>query len=208
MRSLRWVSFPVLAVMLAASPAAARSGDPRVVQGVLAWAAGTEGTPFVVVRADDGRHYVADLSGAQRRGGAVNVGDRISVAGVEGPQPWQLSALVVGSGDSAIAALTPSSDSPAASPAMPPQAPSESRAWRQIRGTVDAVTDATLRIRQLDGRQVTVDLSRLGRGAGTTLRPGDRATVFVVAEDGQRLVAVGFVQTQSTEGSASPRPRR
>lgn len=164
---------------------------------MLAWAAGTEGTPFVIVLGDDGRYYVADLSGAQRRGGAVNVGDRISLAGVEGPRPWQLSALVVGAGDTAIAALTPSSDFPSASPAMPADRPATaSRPWRQIRGTVDAVTDGSLRLRETDGRKVTVDLSRLGRGGAATLRPGDRATVFVVAEDGQRLVAVGFVQSQ------------
>jgi hypothetical protein len=61
--------------------AAASPGDPRVVQGTLVWLPGTSGEPFVIVRADDGKHFVVDLSAAQSRG-QVGVGDRVSVVGV------------------------------------------------------------------------------------------------------------------------------
>jgi len=184
-----------LVLVLTASSAAGSPGEPRAVQGVLAWAAAAESAPFAVVQGDDGRYYVVDLSNAQRRGGPVSIGDRVSAAGVEGQHPWQVAARVVGEGDTAVSPQAAPSDAIAASPAMPP-AP-DSRAWRQIRGTVDAVTDGTVRLREVDGRKVTVDLSRLGGRSASMLRPGDRATVFVIPEDGQRLVAVGVVQTQT-----------
>ena len=199
-------------VLVSAVGAAAKAGDPRVVQGVVAWAPAGDGPAFVVVRGDDGRHYVADLSVAQRRGEPVGIGDRVSVAGIEGAQPWQVAALVVGSGDSALTALPTSPDSPSASPAMTPAAPDRpappSRPWRRIHGTVDAVTNTTLRLRDIDGRKVNVDVSQLGGSVGTTLRPGDRTTVFVVAQGGERLVAVGLVQTDAAAASALPRQPR
>ena len=209
-------SIPLLAGLLvgvASSGAGANAGDPRVVQGVLAWSPGAQDASFVVVRADDGRHYVADLSSAQRRGDPVNVGDRISVVGVEGTRPWEVSALVMGSGDSALAALSPPPVAPSASPATrtpPLSAPAEgpataSRPWRRIHGRVDSVADKTLRLRDVDGRSVTVDVSRLIGNVKTVVRPGDYATVFVVAEGDDRLVAVGFVQSDGAEASASPR---
>jgi hypothetical protein len=211
-----FASIPLLVALLvgvASSEAGANAGDPRVVQGVLAWSPGAPGAPFVVVRADDGRHYVADLTSAQRRGDPVNVGDRISLVGVEGARPWEVSTLVMGSGDSALAGLAPPPASPSAAPATrtpPLSAPAESpatapRPWRRIHGRVDSVADKTLRLRDVDGRSVTVDVSRLIGNVKTVVRPGDYATVFVVAEAGDRLVAVGFVQSDGAEGSASPR---
>jgi hypothetical protein len=93
-------------------------------------------------------------------------------------------------------------------PAAPAERPGASvRPWRRIRGTVDSVADKTLRLRDVGGRIVSVDVSRLTGDPGTVLRPGDLATIFVVAED-QRLVAVGFVQTDGSAASASPRPPR
>jgi hypothetical protein len=207
----------VVVVAMVAAPAvvSGNPGEPRVVRGTVAWVAAGD-SPFIVVTGDDGRHYVADLAGAQWRGDRVAPGDRVSVAGVEGARPWHMSALVAGSGDSALAALSAAPGSPSASsaaspsaspattaPARPPDASAPvPRSWRRIEGTVDSLTDTTLRLREAGGRTVAVDVSRLTGRAGGTLRLGDRATVFVVAEGDQRLVAVGFV---SAEPAASPR---
>jgi hypothetical protein len=204
-------------LVLAASTAWAGAGDPRVVQGTLAWSPGADGTPFVVVRGDDGRHYVADLSTAQRRGERpIVVGDRVSVVGVEGARPWEVSTVVVGLGDAALAALPlpaapattpPGAPGAPAAPAPPRAAPAD-RPWQRIEGTVDSMSGDTLRLRGRDGRNVSVDLSQLKGNTTSALRPGDRATVFVVSGEDQRLVAVGLVQTDGPEPSASPRQRR
>ena len=214
MKSLAPTLLAGLLVVIASSETVAGPGDPRVLRGVLAWSPGAEGAAFLVVRGDDGRHYVADVSAAQRRG-TVNVGDRLSLVGVEGPHPWEMSAIVMGAGDSALAALSTPADVPAASPAMTPRrvAPAErataaERAWRRIHGNVESVGDGTLRLREADGRSVTVDMSRLIGNAWRTVRPGAGATVFVVAEADQRLVAVGFVQADGAGGSAAPRRPR
>lgn len=213
-------SWLALSVLFAASIVLANPGDPRVVQGVVAWGPGGDGSAFVVVAGDDGRHYVADLSGAQWRGDPVRLGDRISVAGVEGTRPWQMAALVAGAGDAAIAGL-PSPPIGAAGPnsTTTPPPPAErlssgARAWRRIEGTVDSLTRTTVQLRGTDGRTVAVDVSRLNRGAAATLRRGDRAIVFVVAESDQRptaggdqrLIAVGFVRSEPAQPTASPRP--
>jgi hypothetical protein len=201
-------------LVLAASTAWAGAGDPRVVQGTLAWSAGADGTPFVIVRGDDGRHYVADLSTAQRRGERpIVVGDRVSVVGVEGARPWEVSTVVVGLGDAALVGAPPppaaAATPPAATaPGTPQRATPADRPWQRIQGTVDSMAGNTLRLRGPDGRNVTVDLSQLRGNTASGLRRGDRATVFVVSGEDQRLVAVGFVQTEGPEPSASPRPPR
>jgi hypothetical protein len=216
MKSLALIALaaPVL-VAITSSEVVAKPGDPRVVQGVLAWSASVRGAPFVVVRGDDGAHYVADLSTAQRRGDPVNVGDRISLVGVEGNRNWEMTTLVIGSGDTALAALPapPGQAAPApaasAAPAAPAAAAAAPRAWRRIHGRIDSVADKTVRLRDTDGRNVTVDVSRLAGDARALVQPGDDATVFVVGEDDQRLVAVGFVQRDGSAGvSASPRSAR
>src|SRR5262249_15543372 len=72
------LAFAVVPIVATANP-----GDPSVLQGTLVWLPGT-GEPFTVVRADDGRHFVVDLSAAQTRGTIGGVGDRVSVVGAGG----------------------------------------------------------------------------------------------------------------------------
>ena len=198
--------------------AAANPGDPRIVQGVLVWSSGADGAPFVVVRGDDGRHYVADVSTAQRRGERPpNVGDRISLVGAEGTRPWEMSVVVVGPGNSALGALPPPTASPPGPGGMatptPPPSPERpgaaARPWRRIHGRIESIEGKTLRLRDdADGRSVTVDTSQLKGNAEAALRAGDDATVFVVAESDQRLVAVGFVHTDAPHPAALPRQPR
>jgi hypothetical protein len=222
---LPWLSPSLL---LVAFGAGASPGDTRVIQGVLAWSPGGDSAPFIVVRADDGRNYVADVSAAQRHGErSVNVGDRVSLVGVEGNRPWELSTRAVGLGDSALAAsppppgaaptppgatsqrVTPRTATPAqAVPprATPPERPADNaRPSQRLRGRIDSISGKTVRLRDVEGRNVSVDISQLKGNATTVLRPGDEVTLFVVTEADQRLVAVGFVQADAPPPSASPR---
>jgi len=197
----------VLGLAVVPLVAAANPGDPRVLQGTVVWLPGTSGEPFVVVRADDSKHFVVDLSAAQSRG-TMAVGDRVSVAGVEGVRPFEVAAIAVGAGD----AVSPPPVSPSASPptvtapAPPPAAPE--RPWRRIDGKVQTISNSRLTLRDADGRVVSIDLSRLNGDVTSVLRPGDDVTVFVTAGDrDDRLVAVGFVHADPAPGSALPRAR-
>jgi hypothetical protein len=212
----------VIALALAIVPAMthAKPGDPRVVQGTLVWSPGAAGEPFVVVRADDGKYYVADLSAAQSRG-TINVGDRLSVVGVEGVRPFEVATAVIGAGDSALsvpspapatqspaAAASPLASPPTMTPPGPPAAPATERPWRRIDGKVQSVSKTQLTLREATGGTVSVDISRLTGDLAGVVQAGDAVSVFVAAAEGDdRLVAVGFVHAEPATGSALPRGR-
>src|SRR5882672_7607475 len=112
----------VAAVLLLTGPALAAPGDPRTVRGTLEWPASLSSEPFVVVRGDDGRLYYADVSSAQRmNAGAIS--GRISLVGVEGNQPHEIAAVVIGAGDSALTFVTPTVPTPAEAAAAPSSLP-------------------------------------------------------------------------------------
>jgi hypothetical protein len=106
------LALTAVAVLLLAGPALAAPGDPRTVRGTLEWPASLSAEPFVVVRGDDGRLYYADVSSAQRMNAGAIAG-RISVVGVEGNQPHEVHAVVIGAGDSALTFVTPTVPTPA-----------------------------------------------------------------------------------------------
>jgi len=110
----------VLTLTLAlANPAYALPGDARLVQGTLEWPATVGGEPFIVVRADDGRWYYADVASAQRHlSGPLTAGTRIAVVGVEGAKPHEINVVAFGTGDAAALALalTPRGSGAAAAP--------------------------------------------------------------------------------------------
>jgi hypothetical protein len=206
----------IVPVIAGASP-----GDSRVIQGTLVWSPGGTGEPFVVVRADDGKYYIADLSAAQSRG-AINVGTRISVVGVEGVRPFEVTASIIGAGDSALSAPPPTPAIPsAAAPASPSASPATikppggaapaaaaARSWRRVEGKVESVSNAELTLRDATGGPVSVDVSQLSGDVSGVVRPGDDVTVFATATEGSdRLVAVGFVHTEPATGAALPRSR-
>src|SRR3989442_8289651 len=93
----------IVALMVAlgfASPAYAAPGDPRLVQGVLEWPAKLTVEPFVVIRADDGRWYYAEVKGVKRlESGPLAAGGRVAILGTEGARPHEITAIAVGSGD-------------------------------------------------------------------------------------------------------------
>jgi hypothetical protein len=113
------LALTAVAVLLLAGPALAAPGDPRTMRGTLEWPASLSAEPFVVVRGDDGRLYYADVSSAQRMNAGAIAG-RISVVGVEGNQPHEVHAVVIGAGDSALTFATPTVPTPAEAAAGAP----------------------------------------------------------------------------------------
>src|SRR5437016_956520 len=108
-----------------ASPAQAAPGDPRLVQGVLEWPAKLTVEPFVVIRADDGRWYYAEVKAAKRfESGPLSAGGRVTVLGTEAARPHEIAAIAFGSGDAAALALAlmPHVNAPASAPAPAPAA--------------------------------------------------------------------------------------
>jgi hypothetical protein len=105
----------------------AGSGDPRLVNGVVEWPAAVTNESFLIVRGDDGVLYYVGIAGA-RREGTVAAGGRVSILGLEGRSPHEITAVGIGSGSSAEAALAqlqgtrPAPIAPAA-PAPPASTP-------------------------------------------------------------------------------------
>jgi hypothetical protein len=95
-----------VALLLCGIPLIVRagSGDPRLLNGVLEWPAVVTNEPFVIVRGDDGVLYYVGIAAARRNGG-VTAGNHIAVLGLEGRSPHEVTAIGVGTGSTAEAAL-------------------------------------------------------------------------------------------------------
>ena len=105
-------------VLLWTMPAYAAPGDPRFLQGTVEWPAVLTGEPLVIVRGDDGHVYSAGLDGARRQGAeVVRVGGRVALLVLEGTRPHEVTAIVIGAGD------TVSLSRALAQGALPPPAP-------------------------------------------------------------------------------------
>jgi hypothetical protein len=196
----------VLAVLgLWSGAAVAAPGDPRVVQGTLEWPSRLAAEPFVVVRADDGRLYYADVSAAQRRSlAAISAGSRVTVLGVEGGRPHELAAIALGAGDAAALRLAVPSAAPVASGFFTPTAEDSSEPMWRLDGIVQSVSGTLVTVRIDNGSTQTVDVSQLSEGTRRTLRPGERMTLFGVPRGDRKLVANGYIQTEPATPAASP----
>jgi hypothetical protein len=206
----------IATVLILPGAALAAQGDPRTIQGTVAWAPGPGGAPFVVVRTDDGQTVYADLSRAQSAPQAVNPGSRIAVTGVEGLNPYELIAAVVtvapgpapapapapGSAQPAppVGAAPPAPPAPGASVAAPPAPPAE-RPPDRIDGKVRSVSGKRVVMRTAGGHEVNVDMPT--GDIATVLHAGDDISVFGRRE-GERFVATGFIRVEPA-GSALPR---
>ena len=112
-----------------AIPALAAPGEPRFLQGTVEWPAALNGEPVMIVRGDDGRVYVADVSGARRQGAEpVRAGGRVALLVIEGARAHDVTAIVIGPGDATSLARALSQGGVAApaatAAATPPAAPS------------------------------------------------------------------------------------
>jgi hypothetical protein len=223
------VALVTATALLIAAPAMAAPGDPRAVRGSLEWPASLSAEPFIVVRGDDGRVYYADVSSAKRMSTGTIVGP-ISLVGIEGNQPHEIAAVVVGAGDSALTFATPSVPPPAeiapapsslprqTAPmppaAVPPPPPAPQVAaiapepsggedlWR-VQGKVTAVSPREFVIETSPGETVRVDVSKLSSWTRESVRAGDEVKLFGVPQQDQRLVANGFIQEVPARGRSS-----
>jgi len=226
------LALTAVAVLLLAGPVLAAPGDPRTVRGTLEWPASLSAEPFVVVRGDDGRLYYADVSSAQRmNAGAIS--GRISLVGVEGNQPHEVHAVVIGAGDSAQTFVTPTVPTPAEAAAgapssLPRQAvapppptavpstqppasqptpviprPAVGEDLWQVQGKVVSVTPREFVVQTKPGDTVRVDVTKLSPWTRDAVRPGDQVKLFGVPQKDRRLVANGFIQEVPTTPSAA-----
>ena len=192
----------LVSLVLLTEVAAAAPGDPRLLKGTLEWPVTLATESLAVVRGDDGAIYYVDASTAERLGTPIT--GRVSVVGIEGTKPQELSAVVIGSGDSAIVSVqTPA---PPADVAASPRTDSVDDLWR-VQGKVKTVSAADIVIETTYGQNVRVDASKLSAWTWQTLRPGDEVKLYGVPQADRRLVANGFIQLMPSVPSASPPSR-
>ena len=218
-----------IAALLIAIPAMAAPGDPRAVRGSLEWPASLSAEPFIVVRGDDGLVYYADVSGARRMSTDAIAGP-ISLVGIEGNQPHEIAAVVVGARDSALnfvapnvpppaqlmpvpsslprQTATPPATAPATAPpalqtaATAPEASGGDDLWR-VQGKVTSVTPREFVVETGSGETVHVDVSKLSSWTRESVRAGDQVKLFGIPQKDERLVANGFIQEVPARGPSS-----
>src|SRR5438093_29276 len=96
MKILRVALAPMLVLIGGAVTVWANPGDAVAVRGILAWPAILANEPFLVVRADNGRFYYADVTTAERRGtAALRAGNRVAIVGTaENGKPFTAVGFV------------------------------------------------------------------------------------------------------------------
>ena len=199
---MRSLFLTLVSIVALTEIAAAAPGDPRLLKGTLEWPATLASEPIAVVRGDDGALYYVEASSAERL--AAPITGRVSVVGIEGMKPQELSAVIIGSGDSAITSIeTPSVRGDVAAS---PTTDSSDDLWR-VAGKVRAVTISDIIVETNQGQAVRVDASKLSPWTRQTLRPGDEVKLYGVPQADRRLVANGFIQMMPSVPSASPPSR-
>jgi hypothetical protein len=199
---MRSLFLTLASLVLLTEVAAAAPGDPRLVRGTLEWPATLATEPIAVIRGEDGTLYYVDASTAERLGAPIT--GRVSVVGIEGMKPQELSAVIIGGGDSALTSLeTPTIPGDVAAS---PRTDSSDDLWR-VQGKVRAVTIADIIVETPQGQSVRVDASKLSPWTRQTLRPGDEVKLYGVPQADRRLVANGFIQMMPSVPSASPASR-
>ncbi|HEV8474500.1 MAG TPA: hypothetical protein VGR82_17110 [Methylomirabilota bacterium] len=199
---MRSLVLTLASLVLLTEIAAAAPGDPRLLKGTLEWPATLATESVAVIRGDDGTLYYVDASTAERLGAPIT--GRVSVVGIEGMKPQELSAVIIGGGDSALTSLeTPTIPGDVAAS---PRTDSSDDLWR-VQGKVRAVTIADIIVETPQGQSVRVDASKLSPWTRQTLRPGDEVKLYGVPQADRRLVANGFIQLMPSVPSASPASR-
>lgn len=199
---MKSVSIVVVLCLAVVSNVRAAPGDPVALRGTLAWPSMLVGEPFAVVRGDDGRLVYVELTGAQRNG-PIAEGSRLSLLGVEGAKPHEVTTVAIGPGDSVLAGLpatAPGAPGPAGAPpaAAAPAAPApaaDDRPTERIDGTLESLGQTSITVKTSSGATVSIDISRLGTNVLGTLKPGDRVTVLARVAPDRTLSAVGVVHS-------------
>ena len=151
---------------------------------------------MAVVRGEDGRLYYVDASTAERLN--VPMSGQVSVVGIEGMKPQEISAVIIGGGDSALTALQTPRITGAESAS--PVTETTGDLWR-VHGKVQAVTVSDIVVQTVTGQSVRVDASKLSAWTRQSLRPGDEVKLFGTPQEDRRLVATGFIQTMPEPSS-------
>jgi hypothetical protein len=186
---MRSLFLTLASLLMLTEIAAAAPGEPRLLKGTLEWPATLSTESIAVIRGDDGVLYYVEASGAERLGAPIT--GRVSVVAIEGMKPQELSAVIIGSGDSAITSVqTPSAPGDIAAS---PRTDSSDDLWR-VHGKVRAVTIADIIVETADGQAVRVDATKLSPWTRQTVRPGDEVKLYGVPQADRRLVANGFIQ--------------
>ena len=199
---MRSLFLTLASLLLLTEVAAAAPGDPRLLKGTLEWPATLSTEPIAVVRGDDGALYYVEASSAERLGAPIT--GRVSVVAIEGMKPQELSAVVIGSGDSALAPIQ--APSAPGDIAASPRTDSSDDLGR-VQGKVRGVTIADIIVEKPDGQSIRVDASKLSPWTRQTVRPGDEVKLYGVPQADRRLVANGFIQLMPSVPSASPASR-
>jgi hypothetical protein len=202
-------------------------------RGSLEYPPSLSSDPVAVIRGDDGRSYYIDVSTAQRIGTAP-ISGRVSVVGVEGMRPYEISAVAISAGDDALSVLAPGTPVPApgvpvvpqpsasvpsmvvppAAVAPPPAAlaappavsasAAPSEDLWQVQGKVKSVNGREMAVETARGETVRVDVSKLSQWTRDSVRAGDQVKLFGVPQKDRRLVANGFIQVVPPSPAASP----
>lgn len=188
---MRVLFIAVASIFLLTDLAAAAPGDPRVLRGTLEWPANLSTEAIAVVRGDDGGLYYVDASSTERLGAPIT--GRVSIVGIEGMKPQEISAVVIGGGDSALGAFESPRIPGASEVSASPRTESVDDMWK-VQGRVRAVSLGDIVVETAQGQTVRIDASRLSPWTKQTLRPGDEIKLFGVPQADQRLVANGFIQ--------------
>lgn len=199
---MRPLLLALASVMVLTEVAVAAPGDPRLLKGTLEWPATLATESLAVIRGDDGGVYYVDASTAERLGTPIT--GRVSVVGIEGTKPQEVSAVVIGAGDSAL--ISVQTPAPTADAAASVRTDPGDDLWR-VAGKVRAVTITDIIVETSDGQSIRVDASRLSAWTRQTLRAGDEVKLYGVPQADRRLVANGFIQLMPSVPSASPPSR-
>ena len=192
---MRWL-VAIASVLLVTDLAAAAPGEPSLLKGTLEWPATLTAEPMAVVRGEDGRLYYVDASTAERLN--VPMSGQVSVVGIEGMKPQEISAVIIGGGDSALTALQTPRITGAESAS--PVTETTGDLWR-VHGKVQAVTVSDIVVQTVTGQSVRVDASKLSAWTRQSLRPSDEVKLFGTPQEDRRLVATGFIQTMPEPSS-------
>jgi hypothetical protein len=163
-----------------ASAASSPSGGWQQIHGVVQDVQGSR----LTLRADDGRNLTVDMAKVgpdiQKN---LQRGDGVTVAATEV------------SGTNVRAEFIQKDSSAGVQPSA--SAPTTSTDWQKVHGVVQAINGSTLNLRADDGRQLTVDMGKVGPDIQKSLQQGEGVTVATRQVTGTNVTAE-FIQKDSS----------